>query len=155
MNLTKFIAVMLLMGALTSCSQTDEWKINSIDCPCEKLEFLGNIKGEVRLFDTGNLNPETVSLFPNVILLTKNKDNTIISALIGGKHINNIVESQTGIICNFPPNFTKDMKIPAEGVNVYFEGEAYNWCEESGYSPDPYFGFTYLLLLTELKKNKS
>jgi hypothetical protein len=157
MNLTKFIAVMLLMGALTSCSQdalnTNEWEIKDTTCPCEKPEFLENIKGEVLLFDPNSLDTETFALPPEVIQISRNEDNTV-NAFIKGKYINVDLEPQTGIISNFPSNIEKNIKIPPEGIMVYYEGKAYKWCEESGYIARN-SGFTYLVTLTKFEIKKS
>jgi len=159
-----FIAFTLLIGGLLSCSQEeDDWKTNTTDweikdttCPCEKPEFLGNIKGEVRILKIDNTTVGTTPSYPETIRIYLHEGNVIRSTLtINHKFRDDggygLKRSQYGFICNLPFDFEKSMTIPQEGISAYYEGQAYKWCEESGQGPDPYFQFAYLVVLTKLK----
>jgi len=154
-----FIAVTLLIGGLLSCSQEDDWKTNTTDweikdttCPCEKPEFLGNIKGEVRIFDADNIAEEAFFSSTERIVFYRQTDNTIRARLdTTHKIFDSSGIGEYGIICNLPLDLVKNGTIPQEGMSAYYEGQAYKWCEESGYDDDPYLLFTYLVVLTKLK----
>ena len=160
MKTVLFIIITLLIGGLVSCSQDDmktiEWEIKDTNCPCEKPELLGNVKGEIRIFNADNTTAKTVLSSPEALLFYLLEDNAIYATLrikhqFSDNEDHGLNRSQYGIICNLPIDFVKNITIPQEGISGYYEGQAYQWCEESDYGPDPYFQFAYLVVLNKLK----